>query len=870
MAQQHRQRFVELRGGWLRRGRALDQDHGLASRQVRVALSALRELAEAAAIERLESFGEFTRDTGAPCRATGRGQVREATGDAMRRLVDHERARFRRELGEASPSRGRASGQKSLEAEAIAGQAGGGERRDRGAGPRYGRDDDASLGGGRDEQVARIAHERRAGVGNEGDALAVAQAADELRHAGPLVVLVQRNERPLKTELPEQAPAMPRVLGGNRGSSRENLARSGGNVAQVADRRRDDVEHARASHYKMSLTGRTAQPDDPRQGPPPMQAKLRIARNAAAALAAALVTACQLAGLPSLGGPDAAVERAERQSRQGDHAAAARSYESAARGAAAGASNALWLAAAGEWLAGADVAAAEAAIANLVPPLTAEDLHEQRRLDAEIALARGDAARAAEIMRGVSGDDAATLATRARVQFGNLRVADAVATLIARGRLLPNAADRQANQRMIVDGIQAAVLRGGSAQPPKGADPVLAGWLELGRILADAKSGALGSQRRLQAWHERYPAHPASDSLWKGVAEHPTAPGERPRQVALLLPLSGRAAPAGSAVRDGFLAAYYDEGGPSRPRVRIYDVSERDTPSAYLQALADGSDFVVGPLTREEVTDLASVADGRAVTLALNFLPDGVQVPDRFFQYALSPEDEARLAARRIVADGRTSGVTLVPQSDWGRRVQAAFAEEFAAAGGRIVDQADYLPSTADFNELLRQLLRTTGQRGSAPRADAQFIFVAAQPVHGRLIRTQLRFNYASALPMYATSDIYDPAGPGNVDLDGVIFPDMPWVLDPQGPSATAQDTAARVFPGRAGQLGRLYAFGYDAFRLVGELPRLRAGSDVTLPGLTGRLEIDGQGRVRRELDWAQIVGGRLSPWPPPPTEPVT
>jgi len=597
-----------------------------------------------------------------------------------------------------------------------------------------------------------------------------------------------------------------------------------------------------------------------------MQAKRGIARNAvAAALAATLVAACQMTGMPPLGGTDAAVERAGRQSRQGDHAAAARSYEAAARSAAAGSGNALWLAAAREWLQGADVAAAEAAMANLSAPLSAADTREQRRLDAEIALARGDTARAAEILRGIAGDDQATLATRARVQFGNLRIADAVSSLIARDRLLANAADRQANQRMIVDGIQAAVLRGGDARPPAGADPVLAGWLELGRILADAKSGALGSQRRLQAWRERYPAHPASDSLWKGVSERPVAPGERPRQVALLLPLSGRSASAGSAVRDGFLAAYYDDGSSSRPRVRIYDVAERDAPSAYLQALADGSDFVVGPLTREEVAGLATLADGRATTLALNFLPDGVEVPDRFFQYALSPEDEARLAARRVAADGRTSGVTLVPQSDWGRRVHAAFAEEFAAAGGQVVDQGDYLPSTADFNETLRRLLRTTGQRGSAPRPDAQFIFVAAQPVHGRLIRTQLRFNYASSLPMYATSDIYDPAGPGNVDLDGVIFPDMPWVLDPQGASAAAHDTADRVYPGRSGQLGRLYAFGYDAFRLVGELPRMRGGSLGSLPGVTGRLAVDARGRVRRELDWAQIVGGRVVPWPPPP-----
>jgi outer membrane PBP1 activator LpoA protein len=598
-----------------------------------------------------------------------------------------------------------------------------------------------------------------------------------------------------------------------------------------------------------------------------MQAKLRIARNAiAAALAAVLVAACQTAGFPPLGGTDAAVERAGRQSRQGDHAAAARSYEAAARGAAAGSGNRLWLAAAGEWLRGADVAAAEAAMANLVAPLSGADTREQRRLDAEIALARGDTARAAEILRGIDGDDQATLATRARVQFGNLRIADAVSSLIARDKLLASAADRQANQRMIVDGIQAAVLRGGDARPPAGADQVLAGWLELGRILADAKSGALGSPRRLQAWRERYPAHPASDSLWKGVSERPVAPGDRPRQVALLLPLSGRSAPAGSAVRDGFLGAYYDDGGSSRPRVRIYDVAERDAPSAYLQALADGSDFVVGPLTREEVAGLATLADGRATTLALNFLPDGVEVPDRFYQYALSPEDEARLAARRVAADGRTSGVTLVPQSDWGRRVHAAFAEEFAAAGGQVVDQADYLPSTSDFNDTMRRLLRTTGQRGSAPRPDAQFIFVAAQPVHGRLIRTQLRFNYASALPMYATSDIYDPAGPGNVDLDGVIFPDMPWVLDPQGVSAAAHDTADRVFPGRGGQLGRLYAFGYDAFRLVNELPRMRSGSLGPLPGMTGRLAVDGRGRVRRDLDWAQIVGGRVVPWPPVPS----
>lgn len=596
-----------------------------------------------------------------------------------------------------------------------------------------------------------------------------------------------------------------------------------------------------------------------------MQVNVIVLRNLLAACAlGVLAGACQIPGLDRMGGPEGSAERAARQSRQGDHAAAARTYEAAARGAAAGA-NGLWLSAAREWLAAGDAKAAETATGQLAPPIATADAQERVRIQAEIAMARGDAQRAQMLMREIpDANDAAALATRARIQFSTNHVADAVTTLIARDRLMADAAGRAANQHLILDGIRDAQSHGADIRPPAGADALLAGWLELGRIVADARAGALGISRRVQTWRLRYPAHPASDDLWRDLMEKPAASGDLPRQIALLLPLSGRAEAAGVAVRDGFLGAYYEQGASMRPRLRIYDVAAQDAPSAYLQAIADGSDFVVGPLTREEVSGLASLADGRATTLALNFLPDGVVVPDRFYQYALSPEDEARLAARRVVADGLTAGLTLVPQSDWGRRVQAAFAAELAAAGGQLLDQADYAPDTADFNLIIQKLLQTDGKRGSLPRADAKFIFVAAQPLSGRLIRTQLRFNYASALPVYATSDIFDPAGTSNVDLDGVIFPDMPWVLDPYGPTAAAREAAERAWPDRAGPRGRLHAFGYDAFRLVGELRRLRGRSSTPLPGLTGRLDVDAEGRVHRELDWAQVIDGKPTLLPAP------
>ena len=58
-------------------------------------------------------------------------------------------------------------------------------------------------------------------------------------------------------ELAKQVRAVTRVFGRDRADTGENLARTGRNVAHVADRRRDDIEHACLSRYKMSLPDRT-------------------------------------------------------------------------------------------------------------------------------------------------------------------------------------------------------------------------------------------------------------------------------------------------------------------------------------------------------------------------------------------------------------------------------------------------------------------------------------------------------------------------------------------------------------------------------------------------------------------------------------
>jgi outer membrane PBP1 activator LpoA protein len=37
-------------------------------------------------------------------------------------------------------------------------------------------------------------------------------------------------------------------------------------------------------------------------------------------------------------------------------------------------------------------------------------------------------------------------------------------------------------------------------------------------------------------------------------------------------------------------------------------------------------------------------------------------------------------------------------------------------------------------------------------------------------------------------------------------------------------------------------------------------GNEHTVPGMTGLLSIDNKGRVHRELDWAQVAGGKPNP----------
>lgn len=362
-------------------------------------------------------------------------------------------------------------------------------------------------------------------------------------------------------------------------------------------------------------------------------------------------------------------------------------------------------------------------------------------------------------------------------------------------------------------------------------------------------------------------------------------PSFAPPNIALLLPVSGPLGAAGDSVRDGFLTAYYQQ-ADARPTVHIYDTAGGE-PIAQLLAKATqaGATLIVGPLMRAAVAGAAADAQPRPPMLALNFLPQGVRAPAGFFQFALSPTAEARMVAQRVIADGYREGVAIVPAGEWGTRVLGAFDGPLQAAGGRVLASQRIDLSQADYSAAiegvllidqsrarlrrLESLLGTRLQFTPRRRGDIQFIFAPAPPQTERLLMPQLRYYYAAGVPTFSTSDGFAPDPTANQDLDGLRFLDMPWMLG--GPLATAVRQVARAaWPDGGPDRGRLFAFGFDAYHLAMALMHTSEPTTIELDGLTGRLRLGADGRVHRQLAWAELDQGEVRLLPPPgtPTHP--
>lgn len=399
-------------------------------------------------------------------------------------------------------------------------------------------------------------------------------------------------------------------------------------------------------------------------------------------------------------------------------------------------------------------------------------------------------------------------------------------------------------------------------------------WLQLAAISKNSQLTLDEHLYQVEQWQLRYPGHPAATLLPGSLAVLADLAANRPEKVTLLLPLSGPLEKSGAAIRDGFMASYYQSlnKGFTTPIVELLDSETVGTmDQAYQNALLQGSQLLVGPFNKATVQELQQRPLLPLPTLALNYGERGaVNQPAGLYQFGLAPEDEARQIAELAWQDGRRRALVLVPEGNWGQRILDAFEQHWLSLGGSIGEKRFY-PRLKDYNpeirallnvddsqarfKTMRRLLRRPAEFEPRRRQDVDWVFMVALPQQARQIKPTLAFNFAGDLPIYATSHVYSGQQQPSKDrdLNGIRFCDIPWLLE----DSSLYQSVENGVRGGQGAYARLYALGVDAFRLVPRLRQLEAFPASQLFASTGALSLDQQRRVHRQTLCTRFRSGR-------------
>lgn len=315
-----------------------------------------------------------------------------------------------------------------------------------------------------------------------------------------------------------------------------------------------------------------------------------------------------------------------------------------------------------------------------------------------------------------------------------------------------------------------------------------------------------------------------------------TAPAKAGGQVGLILPLkSATFGLAANAVKQGFMAAFAFQPKNHRFSVKVYATDDQPGSmlDAYQLAIQEGSQIIIGPLTRNGVTKIAGSGLVNVPTLALNIPENDTALPPNLYFFGLSVEGEARQVAHIAFKQGKTTATTITANTPLAKRSQQAFMEEWEKLGGTLIAQYSFTDDINSFSTL----------RGALSNNLPDMIFLSADYRKARLVRPYL----GAPIPTYATSQINSGRNEPSrdVDLNDIQFVDMPWLLQQDHPAVMIYPRMEKFI---SADLERLYALGIDAYRLAEIMLFSPTSRTVALDGVTGKITLSTDQQIIREL----------------------
>lgn len=404
--------------------------------------------------------------------------------------------------------------------------------------------------------------------------------------------------------------------------------------------------------------------------------------------------------------------------------------------------------------------------------------------------------------------------------------------------------------------------------------PFIKGWVKLLNYSHKFGDNIEQFSRYLSVWQQQHSTHPAIEIIEQLKLNN--AVKVDPKNIAILLPLSGSQLKAGLAAQQGILAAYNNA---PESNLNFIDTNKVDWSSLAEHLTTLNIDHIIGPLLKPNVElFLDASAEHQALqipTLLLN-VPSSKQILSNN-QAALSmrPEDEAVQAATTLSQHNYHQPIILSHQDRVSKRIAIAFRQQWLKSTGNEVDIV-YFNQGKEMQASLKQSLDVTASQTrikqlnsrlkhnikSEPRnrRDIDMIYLVGSAAQTRLIKPYIDVNispFADIIPVYASSRSHSNFSDKNHtsstnDLKGLIFTQIPWLLESKQRNKQLNVLSNKLWPKRTDSLSKIFAMGFDSFNLLGKLSLMKQASYIRHFGQTGVLKLNNSNIITRSLIWGE------------------
>lgn len=448
------------------------------------------------------------------------------------------------------------------------------------------------------------------------------------------------------------------------------------------------------------------------------------------------------------------------------------------------------------------------------------------------------------------------------------------------------------------------------------SESALQPWLQLAIII---KRFALEPElfnQQLINWQSRHLGHPLVTNLPVEINKAIQQAPIKAKRIAVLLPLTGRLANQGLAIKEGILAAYLEdlpnakitldnapdyEGSTGKViqnkaqqyrEIRFFDSALKT--AQQLNELVADFDVILGPLVKERIMDLTAVLPSDKILLALNRVELQAKSPtinqldevvesnliaSEHYYFSLAPEDEAQQLALHIQQRQLVRPIVFAADSPTTRRMAEAFITKWQETPNAIQPDLTIFTNSKNMRMRVSQMLDVTQSKQhinqiealsdvevfgvERNRRDIDAIVLFANPEQAKLLNPIIEASLSPfarrSLSVFASSRSYSLDLNSNSlrDLRNLTFTDMPWMLPDHRWQNLASQTI-QLWPQKQDTLLRLFAMGFDAYNILPNLRRLKTLPQLVSHGLTGKINVDEQGVLYRRLLWAQVAQDRV------------